>query len=224
VNLRIEISVLENSETAFKSIIQGVGENTFTIQAPTKRGETLLLHNGDKVKISFFANGAYYFFDTMVVGRVVERDIPLYRLAVPADMERVQKRNYVRLDIVLEIHYQKQVASKETGELVPAGPKVQAFTRDISGGGMQFISKEQLAVNSLISIELQVADWKGRKKTVAVLGKVLRVERLESHQRRWSVGVVFDEINERDRDAIISFIFRKALERHRLVTSSDWRE
>jgi len=217
VNQQIEISIYNEEGNIYKSLVQGVGDRTFSIQTPTKMGRTLFLRRGDNVKVSYFDQEGRYFFDSVIVGRSREDNVPLYRLQIPDQMQRVQKRNFVRVDIITEIKYQKLVAEKNGGDIIEDGPVRRASTLDLSGGGIKFISKEKLQKHSLVSIEIKVSDWSKKEKCIKALAKVLRVAQSEIQRGEWIVGASFEQINERDRDMLISYIFRKDLKRRQLV-------
>lgn len=218
VNQQIEVRALKDDSSAvYKSLVQGVEDNTFTIHVPTKGRDRLVLDSGDRVKVSYYEEGASIVFESTVISRTLEGDIPLYRLALPAEAERVQRREHVRLDISLNIRYQK-VEMDEDNNPVPVERPQKAVTRDLSGGGLQLVSRERLEVNDLILVYLDLKDWKGRDRHLQVLAVVKRVEMLNQRgQQCWAAGVAFKEINPRDQDVIVSFIFRKMLERRRMT-------
>lgn len=216
INKKIEIARL-NEDDVFKSLVQSVDNNIFTIQLPTKGHERLILQQGDQVEVSYIFDGGRIMFESTVVGRLLEESVPLYKLAIPQEAKRIQLRQHVRLDIALEISYQK-VTKDEDNKLIIDDKKKRALTRDISGGGLQFIAREQLESGSLVLINLDLAGWNKKDMNFSILSVIKRVIGFQQNGRtRWTTGAAFIDIDSRDQDTIISFVFKKMIERRRMV-------
>ncbi len=216
VNKKIEIARL-NEDDIFKSMVKSVDNNIFTIQLPTKGHERLILQQGDQVEVSYIFDGGRIVFESTVVGRVLDESVPLYKLVIPQEAKRIQLRQHVRLDIALEISYQK-VTKNEDNKLIIDDKKKRAITRDISGGGLQFINREHLESGSLVMINLDLAGRNKKDKNFSILSVIKRVSGFQQNGRkRWTTGAAFIDIDSRDQDTIISFVFKKLIERRRMA-------
>ena len=124
-----------------------------------------------------------------------ERD--LLRFTAAEEPEIVQRREFVRVEDV-------QPVVVETG----GAGSVKTHAIDVSGGGMLLSGAERLELNTQIRFQLEL------EGELPIEGRA-RVVRADGGERR---GVVFEEIDEADRQRLIRFIFdrqRAALARTR---------
>lgn len=101
-------------------------------------GRPLSAQQSDSLWIEFTCNGGLYGFP-VEMRECVEIPAPAWRLSRPAEEQviRLQRREFVRVKAVLPVELQ-----------VAGRPPVQAYSRDISGGGLALVSSaRQLEVN-----------------------------------------------------------------------------
>ncbi|GAW92937.1 flagellar brake protein, partial [Calderihabitans maritimus] len=141
VNQKVEIC-RDNEEEIYKSLIQEVGEGYFAIQIPSGPQGWLTLHVGERVNVNVFSPSAQYCFTTEVIGRKKEKNIPMYLLKIPEEFTRIQRRDYVRIKLTLEVFFEP-VNTEELDNLdMKAELSRRGVTLDISGGGMQLVTDE----------------------------------------------------------------------------------
>ena len=81
----------------------------------------------------------------------------------------------------------------------------------ISGSGLRYASDMRLEEGSLVEIRLVLPFFP--KLRIAALGEVARCERLFIEDREtWETAIRFVEINEKDRDVLVRYVFSKERE------------
>jgi c-di-GMP-binding flagellar brake protein YcgR len=116
-------------------------------------------------------------------------------------MTNAQKRNFVRLDVMFTIEYYK------IDDDVLEPQIFKATSRDISGGGMRFHSKEIIELDTELEMKLNLTSH----NQVSVCGKVVRCFPMDTIPG-YSIGVEFILLDKKDREKIIKFIFDRQRE------------
>ncbi|SFC61645.1 flagellar brake protein [Clostridium uliginosum] len=197
VNDRIEVLI---QEKAYKSIVQDIGEDFININLPVNNGEYLTLRINDKIEINSYIKGGNCFnFYCNVIERGRENNIIYYKLCKPYSIAEIQRRDFVRVDLLSAIKYKNITGiTKEKIELIPYN---KALMVDLSGGGIRFKTKEKLKNDDLILIELVLNEQVNYLKS-----QVIRSE--NSLDNEYICGVKFLEISDNKREKIIKEIFR----------------
>ncbi|TDA69402.1 MAG: hypothetical protein D9V47_05770 [Clostridia bacterium] len=208
VNQRVALKH-QSDPQVYHSLVQDVGENWFTVQVPTIRGIEMRLHPGDEVETDLYAEGMRYHFTAPVLGRTTDpQGIPLYRLAIPSQAERLNLREYVRWRVAVDVGYEV-ITDKDKDVLHLVKLHKKAPTIDLSGGGMQLLTKEQLAIDTLLLVQFELPP----KKAIRATARVKRsVPRAEAGPPRYFTGMAFEDISVHDQEAVINFVFRKMVE------------
>ncbi|MDR3562887.1 MAG: PilZ domain-containing protein [Negativicutes bacterium] len=181
----------------FYSRVEDMDKAALSIAIPYVGGEFMYLYPGERFDARVTTGEAAFYFESGLIA--VERDpIPLWRVAWPEDVKKTQMRSYVRLNINLGVKV-------EFGERI----LINTLTRDISGGGIQFVLATPLSLGAKTKIVLPLND----KMMVEAKGEVVRVTAQPGENGKYGIGVKFVAIDERSRDGIIKYIFRKQVER-----------
>jgi c-di-GMP-binding flagellar brake protein YcgR len=205
-----------NDPLIYTTLVQEVREEDFAVQLPMVGEVELPLRPGERVQIRVSTERGRYVFDTVVLDRYWDR-VPLCRLAKPKEVLRQQLRQYVRWKVSLEVAYEP-VPPEEVGRYQKIRPRRKGVTVDLSGGGLQMITREPLAVDSLLALRFDLPT-REKPKTITALGRVRRFAPCQIEgPPGYAVGVSFEDISESQRDAVIAFLFRRMIaERQRLV-------
>lgn len=191
-NLNINgVIVVNYDDMIYRCSIQDVSEEHFSITVPVNNGEFLMLNRGEKLDIEYCNEaGNYYEFSAKVMGRDISNKISMYKLSLPTNVVKIQRRNYVRVPFTKEVQYKKiEDDSWKKGMLL-----------DLSGGGIRLKSKEELNFDEklLIKIETKSGEFE-------VLAQVKRCEKLNFYECVY--GLEFVDINENKRDKIVEEVF-----------------
>lgn len=206
VGLTVELDVSEGEyEGKYRTRIEEVGEKIIAIGAPFEQGEVVPLREGTKIKLTFWDETAAYSFKGKILQRIAV-PLPIFILELPDSVEKVQRRNFVRVPAVFPVTFQI---------VTPQGlsDKQKAMMLDLSGGGMRFSTKDRMENKSIIYVYLTLSN--GELQTPA---RVCRVEWLED-TKHYRISAEFHDLSERERDKIIRCVFdiQRAMRKKGLV-------
>ncbi len=183
---------------------------TFEAEPKNSRGEAIPLIVGDFVSVNFIGSNEVCAITFKILEKKMDGAITL-TLSEAGKTEEHSRRQYFRLSAMDAIE-------KNSAEVDSSG-KLKATVREvgepekcyrtriinISGGGMLFAFYDAMPhLNSIFDIELTIEG----SRVIAVKGKLSRIVReMFENEMVFKVGVIFLEINETDREAIINFVF-----------------
>jgi len=204
VNGKIEISV-NNDDTIYKSIIQDVGQDYFTIDTPMANNLSLFLKPNDKVQGVIVTKLKRYLFVTEVLGNK-EEEISMYILQKPRKVKSQDRRNFVRIETYIPVTYEI-ISDQNYKYWEDFNISQQAYAVDLSGGGIQLLLDQPLSEGNLVILDIPLSS-KGNDLIVKVLGTVVRNEyRNVEGNEHYRVAVEFKDISERKQDMIIQYVF-----------------
>ncbi|MDD6794988.1 MAG: PilZ domain-containing protein [Clostridiaceae bacterium] len=185
--------IIIKDEKRYKSIIEDVTDKEFFINIPVNEGEYLTLENEEELECYYYVEGGnYYRFFTKVIGRKVEKDLPMYKVVKPESIEKIQRRNYVRVSLTEYAIYKKHTEEGFEWQ--------QCILLDLSGGGLKIKLEKHLNINDEIVINIYCGD-----ESCEVVGKVVRCEKNSS--KEYICGIEFQDLDERQRDKIVKKVF-----------------
>ncbi|WP_017472213.1 flagellar brake protein [Amphibacillus jilinensis] len=150
-------------------------------------------------------NDVIYKFTTEVKERKKD-NIPMLILAFDqSKMEKVQRREYVRVPVNLDV----SILNPNT----PSKPLV-TVTKDISGGGIAVVLPIDYDYNPGTSLELTLVLFSGERQIDYIVTEAETI-RVESHNDKQLLSMKFVNINENDRQRIIQFCFDRQLKQRR---------
>lgn len=196
INCRIDVLWEDNM---YKSTIQDINDEEILINIPVSDGIYLTLKDGEEIEQIFYDNkGNVFGYKNRVLGRTTEKDIPFYRISNPYDITRIQRRDYVRVNVVQVINYIKEEELKTN---ISGEEKYEhALLLDLSGGGMRIKIKEEIKIGDIIISNLTYENEK-----ISVRGKVIRVDKTED--KKCICGINFNDIDNSTREKIIKTVF-----------------
>ena len=198
------IQILEG-EVFYKSNLQDVTESYILIDIPVNNGIYLTMNDNDEIEAEHYVDGvSYYKINCRVLGRTREVKLNLYKLSKPYNISKIQRRNYVRVDMVEYAFYKLQ---NDNGEEVWK----KGIILDLSGGGMKIKIEEKLSLRDRVTVNIFIAE----NEKVQIVGEVVRVEK--SNTGEYICGLKFKEISERTRDKIIQKVFEQMRKQRGLV-------
>ena len=171
-NSKIEI---EYNDELYKCNIQDVTDEYIGISIPVHDGKYLPLAKGEKVTGLYFHGKDIYKFETVVVGRKIEK-ILIIMLKKPEKITKIQRRNFARVSLMLNVCC--VLVCTEKNMYTIGDNQIEffdAYSLDISGGGMRlaidrkFEKKIQRGNMLMVTIPLI-------NENLTVKGKIVRVE------------------------------------------------
>lgn len=210
INSRIEIA---DEDGMYKSTIQDLDGDNIIINIPVKDGRYLVLHTGQNVEAIYQINDDIYKFSTKVLGRKIDQ-INVLILGEPQNIKKVQRRNHVRLSMLLDIEC--ALINKNTNLVDNNQFKFfKATLLDISGGGMKIAYNDKLNKNDLLITTIPIGN-----EALTLKAKVVRIDTDSKEINKYALS--FYDIEEKEREKIMKFIFEiMRKQRKKLLTKGE---
>lgn len=190
----------------YYSRIEDIGEDSLTIAAPYRRGMYLPPSPRRSLTARVTAGNCAYLFKSGLI-RYITEPIPMWIITRPTEITKVQMRNFVRLDIVLDIHLEL-IEEKPAAE----NPVIATLTRDISAGGLRAVFTRPVIAGTKVKITLPLPD---DAAVIEAAGEIVRVIPPDAVGDKQTVAIEFTNISEKTRGQIVKYIFRKQVERRK---------
>ena len=146
-----------------------------------------------------------YKFFTVVIGRKIEK-ILIIMLKKPEKMELFQRRNFVRVPLILDVLCALIPVEKSLRNLNDQVEVFKACSLDMSGGGMKMIVdtslKDKLKLGDKIVITLPLEN-----NRLDVRGKLIRIHE-NRETKKLICGVSFVDLDRLTREKIIRGLFQ----------------
>ena len=165
------------------------------ISPPAYKGKKFSLMEGHLVNLFFYRKTGVYSFEAKVVKKINE-ELVTFVLEPTSSIERIQRRNYYRLPIVLPCVLKKQ----ENDKVV----EYSCVSKDLSGGGIKLICKQEINLDENIVVTIKIHE----EQMIAIKGKVIRVVK-GFEDNSYEISVEFKNVEGNHLDQIIAFIFEK---------------
>ncbi|NPV71253.1 MAG: hypothetical protein HPY55_11525 [Firmicutes bacterium] len=185
---------------AYPTVVEWVSneDRAVGVGMPIRRGRFVAIPRGTAVHVMQDGEPAYT-FDTVVEG-FRDDGAPVLIVKYPEKMDKIQRRSFVRVP----------VTAKATVAVIrpdgTAGRRVDVNLKDISAGGVGFVSKE--AFNTGDVVHMLVPSFE-----VRAFAEVIRVENLHpvGSPQHYVIGVRFRGIPEREIARMTRRIFHEQL-------------
>ncbi len=229
-----KIQILHESEqNYYMTTIKNSEQDVFTIHEPVSSGRSLDMPQFSTWQFCLLGDDAVYFFTSRIVGLSKDGAETCYTIKKPDSVHRQQRRGHVRVPCHHDLVYwlwddavapdltSPQVATHSPdlwedqawltdyiGKLEGIQSGKNAFTLDISGGGLRMVTLEALERHARLIIKLELADQR-LKKFLLLEAKVVRVVPLNiGGWKRYRVGISFVDLDEKVQECIISYLFK----------------
>ena len=196
VNSRIEVVADEKS---YKALIIDIEDDNIKINIPVRNDEYLMIYKDDKIEInSYLDDGKCFNYYCNVISKGKDNNVIYYKLTLPYDVRRIQRRNFFRVNLLEEVTY-KNITNKTEKEIEEL-PYKSGIMIDLSGGGLKVRTKEKLKGNDIIVMRIKMTGIEVKLK-----GQIVRIE--TSIDNNFLYGVKFLDITEMESDKIIRELF-----------------
>lgn len=198
IGMRITIEVQrENIEHFFPSKIEDIKLDYVVLSMPMKKGRIFFVGIDEKINIYFSKRGSFYCMEGIVRDKQYS-PIPVITMYSLSPPYKKQKRSYFRLKTSCTIHI----------KLKGSDDWLQAYTRDISAGGIKFSHSAPIKKGSII--EVVIPDILGETilKAAVVRTEKNNIRNVNVHD----IAIKFVDIEEAMRDKIVKYILTKQRE------------
>ncbi|CAM3923387.1 hypothetical protein BS11774_17565 [Bacillus subtilis] len=198
----------ENELKKAKSKAVSIENNELLIAYPVDivTGRTVILHNDMEVTVEFVGKDEVpYRFTSRIKGKVKDK-LQMICLEVPPreKMKRIQRRQYVRTDAVLDV--QIQPGNEE---------EVRTLSYNISAGGIAVVLADGLSFQSGESLRLIIRlpeeEHTRQIETEAVVRRIFNDPKSEKRK----MTLEYSEIAAGDQQALLQYCIRRQLNKRR---------
>jgi c-di-GMP-binding flagellar brake protein YcgR len=204
VNGRLIISVHKDEQIEqYPSRIEEVTTVNMVIAMPISKGYPIILTPGSLFNVRLVDNGSMYSFRCTFLDKRLQ-PFPVWIVSLPTEIIKIQQRAFVRIDSRLPV----DIVCLEGAEAIDDSAVLPAWTKDISGGGLQLIVQTRIKIGDRLQLTFQLPE----SLPIHAIGEVIRIHQPHPERELFWVGVNFTEIQEKDRTRIVRYIFQKQLE------------
>lgn len=223
--LQIVLEENQNISKSYLSSIMDYDNSSMLIAEPTHKSQPAVIPVGTTVEVLVIDDKCVYSFNTSVIGK--QKTPAALWLSLPETYRRVQRREYVRvnikLPIVVNIKGESQIFEESLHSNILAEDILQkgyfnSSTIDISGGGTKIFSPIKFEQDSLINVHLRLP-----MKEVNTIAKVIRSDLNtkvseeeftpeEYAKFNYITALCYTDIEDADRSTIIQLCFKRQLE------------
>ena len=194
-------------------------EDVIKIAMPMEQSKIVLLPADAEYSLCFYTSNGLYQCLARVIERYKSNNLFVLSMELETDLQKYQRREYYRLNTVLDMKSKAIDTSNKSFEQVQFIDTDLTFDNgtmvDISGGGARFISKAQYPKGSLIRFVFSLF-VNGSVTEYKLVGKVLRSEPIENREDQFENRIQFVNMVNDDRESIIKYIFEEERrQRHR---------
>lgn len=189
----------------YRSRVEDMTADNMVIAMPMSKGYPVMLPRGDVFFGRTVANHMAFEFTSSLLDKQIS-PLPIWKIALPYNIKKIQQRAFVRVDSSLPVQI-----SEIVDENIVEEPIISASTKDISGGGVQIVTDHLWPIGTKLLVTIHYPEI----GPLTLKSEVVRVFQPQLELTVFWVGVRFLEIAEKDRGKIIKYIFKKQLEHRR---------
>lgn len=192
-----------------------VSEDEIKLVMPVENGKLILLSVGVEYDLCFYSkSGNLYQCSARVTERYKSNNVYLVTMELTSNLRKFQRREYYRLNCVLDMkccliteEQYEQLYQEADASGLDLTLKDGVIV-DISGGGVRFVSREQFEKEAkvLFMFSLRI---EGNPRQFVVTGQIISSGEIEGKGGRFENRVQFLDMEARDREGIIRYIFEE---------------
>lgn len=212
---RVEITNTgsEKSVKNYVSVVENVFENGHILMpVPVSYGRLVTLVLKKKYIMTFFTEKGMLRYEARIL-KYINDDNYNYMLAeLCDDGSRIQRREFFRFNCVLPFKYLKLEDMDVENEIIEDLNLVlsKGIIKDLGGGGLRFLANEELKVGDKIKCLVFL-----RNEHFIAISDIIHMQHYPKSNYKYQYRVKFTNIQEKDKDIIIKYIFD---EQRRLAT------
>lgn len=191
-------------------------EGVLNIAMPILEGRLIPLEVGKTFELFFYAKKGMYSCNAEITNRYRSRNVYILVVSFLTDLKKYQRRQYFRLGTNIDIQYKIFTQEDESyfrrmGEIsdeMMQRPFSKGISVDISGGGIKFISKDNMPKETLLFLIINLP-FENDLKTCEVICKVVIANTVKGRKDEYENRAEFAQIKEKDRELLIKYIFKE---------------
>jgi c-di-GMP-binding flagellar brake protein YcgR len=226
---------VHSANTFVSQLVDFVDGNIINIVAPIVFGRTIPLPVGEYYNLCFYTEKGLYQCNCMIISNHRDNKTIITVVRITTNLEKFQRRQYYRLECIHDIRYrpvpleeeilEKRMSSDkfETPEAMAEAKNklaeydkewISASVTDLSGGGARFSSVALHNTGDKVRIKLDFIIGKELKK-LELTANIISQARIPVRVGMYEYRVEFIDIMQKDREALIKYIFEQERKRRR---------
>jgi c-di-GMP-binding flagellar brake protein YcgR len=227
--------LMHNVKTYVSQLLDIVDADVINIAAPIGNNRLILLEVGESYQLCFYSNKGLYRSTCMILNNYREKNLVIAVVKLTSDLEKFQRRQYYRLEIVQDILYhiisrEEEILSnrlqlnnfKTPEEQEDCRKRVKqlenewlkaSFT-DLSGGGARFNSAYSHQAGDQTKIKFDINLGTQIHKLI-LNAEIIISTKLMNRTGVYEHRVEFKNISKNDRENLIKYIFEQERRRRK---------
>lgn len=185
------------NEQIFRTLIDQVSsDRDFVIYTPLHQGKVLLTADGHRFKVVFYqldtSTSRYeiYAFQAQLDSRIQKDGVALWRITRVSDFEKLQRRDYFRLNYVKLM----EIALDQRDNI-----KLEVLSKDISAGGMRCVVAQKLTPGEPVTCRLDLDP----QNPIYVLGEIVSAELMPDSKLKYDTRIRFSGSTKKQQTDLI---------------------
>lgn len=218
---KIDITYLhQNNGKIYKSsVFDFLDELVVEIGMPTEGGKMILFPVGFECSLLFYTQRGMYICDGKVLERYKKDGFYMISVKITSIPKKHQRRDYYRVNCGIDFNFYR--ITEEVGRLESTTELLEeitnpkyipekrlARTKDISGGGIKFVTDEELESGSYILTVMHLANDK-LDHTFYLVTEIIDCIPMEKAPEKKLARGKFQFKDLKDRDLIVRFVFEE---------------
>ncbi|CAH2214003.1 flagellar brake protein [Tepidibacter aestuarii] len=194
---KLEIKVIDGyidiNKNLISQLMEITSEDEYIVAMPIHKGKVINIPTSSKVSIIYsIKNKGIYCFDATVIYRNNE-NIAYIKIKQINETKKKQRRNYYRLPVSnkISVYYKENFFA-------------DGYTKDLSEGGLRFISDVKLDLNTVVICKMFIGD-----EELTIKSEVIRSNVYEKNLEQFEISLKFIELSKNIRDYIVAYIFKQ---------------
>ena len=197
------------------------GDRTAKIAMPISEGKVIPLEIDDEYNLCFFTNSGLYQCTAQIKKRYTENRMYVMDVIFLTPLKKFQRRKFYRLDCLFPIRYRivpkEQFEKKNEAEQDNEKDEIlwkEGTISDLSGGGIRFHGNVECKKEDLVEIVLPLSLQSGIVP-LSLYMKVVSCVHFEGSRVAYETRGEFLNINEKERETVIKYVFEEQRRRMR---------
>ena len=195
-----EVRIKGEKDIYVTAIDEVTGEDTFTILAPYKQGQQVILRQNETLSVSCVTERGLLMFDVRVTEIDNTSNVVIIHLKALNEAKRLQRRQAFRVREAVTVN-----ARKKADEKNPEGKWVKTSTVDISELGMLLRFNEKCEDEQELEMTISLNMFGINEVIPKVKGRLSGVSPQEQ-DFGFLMGISFEDLPEKARNALLKFV------------------
>lgn len=196
-----EVRIKSETYTFITTIDEITSDKTFTILAPHREGDQIVVKPGEILLVSCVTERGLHMFEARVTEVDRSSEIAVIHLAIGGDVRRVQRRQAFRVRENVTVN-----ARKKSDDPHQDGKWVKTNTIDIAELGMLLKFNEDCEHGQEIEMSLRINLFGINEVIPNLKGTVVRCMPTRNREYGYLLGVRFEDLPEKARDTLIKLV------------------